>query len=398
MINSTKTASRQSQSRVPSNIVALKPKAKKKGISTTRPGGDVPIAVVLEQLERFIREIIWLPNDADYAVVVMWALTTHVFDRFNHTPRLSAWSPVPGCGKTTLLQILEKVAQRGFMWVIPTEATIFRYIEQERPTLFLDEMDKYLYNSQAVLALLNAGHMRGGAVPRVVGEGEDMKVKLFKVFAPMAFGIKAKHLPSDLAERSIRIVLRKAPKQMVKYDAHEHEPVLQLLRNGMAAWASKALPHLKAAPVPSALLNRSGDNWRPLLSVARAVGGDWYQRIEAAALAYDKAHVSTDRGLVLLRNIKEVWPDGMDFMTSDKLISALTEREDWPWSEMHPTGKPLSKKGLASMLEPFEIAPKQKNEKVKLQEVPEHWGKLRGYWRKPFEPVWATYTPEESAP
>ena len=41
----------------------------------------------------------------EYIAVALWALHTHVYDRFMVTPRLALRSPVADCGKTTLLDV-----------------------------------------------------------------------------------------------------------------------------------------------------------------------------------------------------------------------------------------------------------------------------------------------------
>jgi hypothetical protein len=46
-------------------------------------------------------------TDAECTTAALWVLHTWVFDRFPITPRLALLSPVRGCGKTTMMVLLE---------------------------------------------------------------------------------------------------------------------------------------------------------------------------------------------------------------------------------------------------------------------------------------------------
>ena len=47
--------------------------------------------------------------------IALWILHTYIFDRrlFMHTPRLLVSSPVRGCGKSTLMLLLEALVANG---------------------------------------------------------------------------------------------------------------------------------------------------------------------------------------------------------------------------------------------------------------------------------------------
>jgi hypothetical protein len=42
--------------------------------------------------------------------VALWVLHTYIYDRYTFTPRLALLSPMFGCGKTTLLALIERLA------------------------------------------------------------------------------------------------------------------------------------------------------------------------------------------------------------------------------------------------------------------------------------------------
>jgi hypothetical protein len=91
-------------------------------------------------------------------------------------------------------------------------ASLFRSIDQKRPTLLLDEVDALFKAdkemSEAVRMVLNAGAHHKGAVSRVVGQGTEMKSKDFKAYCPKALG-GIGSLPDTVADRSLQIRLQR---------------------------------------------------------------------------------------------------------------------------------------------------------------------------------------------
>jgi hypothetical protein len=69
-----------------------------------------PAVNVLDLVLRRLELYVVIPLHERMAAA-LWLLRTYVFDRFMVTPRLALLSPVPGCGKTTLLILLEALAR-----------------------------------------------------------------------------------------------------------------------------------------------------------------------------------------------------------------------------------------------------------------------------------------------
>jgi hypothetical protein len=67
---------------------------------------------VLNLINWFISKYVWIPDEERLAVS-LWMLHTHVYDNYNVTPRLALLSPVFGCGKTTLLVLLQQLVDRS---------------------------------------------------------------------------------------------------------------------------------------------------------------------------------------------------------------------------------------------------------------------------------------------
>jgi hypothetical protein len=162
---------------------------------------------------------------------------------------------------------------------------VFRVVEVARPTLLVDEADTFLPGNDELRGVLNSGHRRGGSVIRVVGEA--MEVREFSTFAPAAIAMIG-HLPGTLADRSIAISLkRKRADEPVDSFRYDRTQELDQLARMCARWAADNIERLRAADpaVPANLYNRAADNWRPLLAIADAAGGEWPRRAREIAAA-----------------------------------------------------------------------------------------------------------------
>jgi hypothetical protein len=137
--------------------------------------------------------------------VALWVVETHLADNFDSAPYLFLSSPVPGCGKTRLLEVLEFLTARPWRGIAPAEAALFRFIHAKKPTLLLDEVEalsgkKLSDRAAAVLTILNAGYKKGQTVPRCVGPNHELEY--FNVFGPKAFACIGS-LPATLQNRCI---------------------------------------------------------------------------------------------------------------------------------------------------------------------------------------------------
>jgi hypothetical protein len=93
-----------------------------------------------------------------FVAVSLWIAHTFVYQRFAVTARLMVTSPVRGCGKTTLLDLLEAMCVRPLKSDSITAASIYHAVDREHPTLLIDEADNFgLAFNGALRAMLNSG-------------------------------------------------------------------------------------------------------------------------------------------------------------------------------------------------------------------------------------------------
>ena len=323
------------------------------------------------------------------STLALWAVHTHCFNCFGHSPRAAITSPEKGCGKTTLLDLLAPLVARALSTSNATVSSIFRIVELEAPTLLIDEADTFLKENDELRGILNTGHRRGGQVIRTVGD--DHEPRQFSTWAPAAIAMIGR-LPDTLNDRSVIISLRRRkPSERVDSFRSDRAEHLKILQRKMARWAQDHSGELAASdPDMGELTNRAADNWRPLFAIADAIGGAWETEARRIANAAVQAMKEDSINVQLFGDIKAIFDDGSERVAdggriaSADLVERLTKIEGRPWAEWRG-GKPLTQNSLARLLGKFEIL----SGTIRLSGG--HTAK--GYYRTAFEDVFSRYLP-----
>ncbi len=141
--------------------------------------GQQLMAQVTMMLKRYV-----VMSEEALDAVALWLVRAHAHDLFDVNPRLALLSPEKACGKTTVLELLERLTPRSLMASNISPAAVFRIIEAEQPTLLMDEMDSFSDTHEELRGILNSGHRRAGAkVVKTVGDAHE--VKTFSTWCPM---------------------------------------------------------------------------------------------------------------------------------------------------------------------------------------------------------------------
>src|SRR5580704_15633925 len=268
-----------------------------------------------------------------FVAVSLWIAHTFVYQRFTVTPRLMVTSPVPGCGKTTLLDLLEALCVRPLKSDSITAASIYHAIDREHPTLLIDEGDNLgLAFNGALRAVLNSGHRRGGKVTRY-RNGEARSFSTFSPTAVAAIGT----LPLPVMHRSVIIHMerhdgRRELKRLDKDDP-DTKADLNIAYRMIFRWARDAELN-SDPPMPAQLRDRQADNWRPLIAIADAFSADWATRAREAAVVFAGEHQDEDAAVVLLRDIRDIFEGrGVDRLASKTIVDHLNSADDGMWLE-----------------------------------------------------------------
>jgi hypothetical protein len=360
--------------------------------TASRPPTSGPTVNVLDLVLALIEDHIAITPEECMAIA-LWVLHTYVFYRFAITPRLALLSPVRGCGKTTLLVLLELLVAEPYRTDNVSAAAIYHLLDgRSGPTLLIDEGDNLdLFRNRVLCSIFNSGHRRGGTISRFVAGWSQP----FPTFAPLVIAAIGA-LPLPLMHRAMVINMRRhAAGETEIRRLDEADPAFAAARTEIGKWAATC--SLAYDPeMPSLLRNRAADNWRVLLAIADDLGRGEAARSAATALCSN--HSDEDPGIMLLTDIRTVFlRRGSDRIASAFLVQALLEFDDGLWNEWRgprddrPPRK-LTQGELARLLRTFGIRPrtiwpKQRRPGDK---------SARGYLRSQFESAWHAYCPSSA--
>ena len=208
-------------------------------------------------------------------------------------------------------------------------------------------------------ALFNSGYKRGATVDRCEGDAKNMKVREFKVFAPVALAGLAGKMPATITDRAVTLHMRRrAPDEHVaEFRERDAAADAAPLRDQIEAWATAILDALRS-PAPDArrCTRPSAEVWEALLAVADVAGGEWPDRARAACRHFVLDPDPDDKlslGVRLLRDVQTVFGD-CDRMFSADIVAALVRDPESEWLDLY--GKPLDQRRLANELKRYGVA------------------------------------------
>jgi len=146
-------------------------------------------------------------------------------------------------------------------------------------------------------------------------------------------------------------------------------------------WTSIELA-VEVPGMPESMNDRAQDGWEPLLAIADEAGGLWPTKSRRAAESLAGAdEVKVTVGVRLLGDIRAVMSEGSHLSTA-ALLAGLHALDESPWAEYY--GSPLTPRGLAKLLDPYDIRPVQRRVGGDV---------VRAYWRTDFEEASSRYVP-----
>jgi hypothetical protein len=347
---------------------------------------------VIAAAEKFIRRFCVLPDSA-YLPLATWAVATQVPDAFDAFPYIALLSPAKRCGKTRLLEVLELLSAKPQRVTTISSASLFRMMK-DVPTLLLDEVEA-LRNmrpsdtSQAILAILNAGHRKGATVTRC--DGADHKVRHFPVYGPKVFAAIG-GLPDTLADRSIVITMQRriSSQQVDRFLQGRAKIDVQPLGERLAEWASGEGESVRSVYESMTdltfLSDRDADIWMPLFAVCSVAAPGRVDELRQCSKILSGAKAADDvedsQALKLLADIRAVWTCGAAHITTEVLLQRVKAIAESPWA-----GIELNPRGLAKMLRPFGAAPRQ---------VRNGSETVKGYLRSGLRDAFSRYLPPDA--
>ena len=357
---------------------------------------------LLASLSSLVSRYIHLPATSADATA-LWIIHTYLHARLEISTFLNLTSATKRCGKSLLLEVLAELVYRPLaLSGRITSAALFRTIELHAPTLLLDEADTFFGNDEELRGVVDGSQRRDLAyVLRCVGE--EHEPRRFVTWCPKAIAGIGK-LPETVVDRSLVLNLERRPtneRTLPRWRDRDRKAIEELKRR-LARWLVDNEEAILAARArvsyPPGLHDRARDAWESLLAIAEIACGKWSNQSGRGWAACEalRPNENDETGIreQLLADLRVVFAKAgnPEVLSTQKILDALHQLESRPWSEWGRSNRPLTPRGLSSLLAPFRV--KSENQRCGGRQ-------FKGYRREDLEPIWARYavsSPKEGSP
>ena len=345
-------------------------------------------AELLDGLSGLLRRHVVLPLWVA-ETLALWIVHTYAFGFRTVTAYVGVVSPEKRCGKTTLLTLLSRVANRALVAANISPPALFRVIERVQPTLLIDEADTFLQGKEELRGILNAGYNMDSAYVVRIDPSEacsiDGGLKKFSCWCPKVIAAIGE-LPETLMDRCIVVTMQR--KRAGEVCERLRKSNGEMWRRMCTRWVADHWAEIAAAEpeVPEGLNDRAADIWEPLLAIADIAGGIWPELAREAATGLSGGKEETSSFGFLIRHIEalyDLW--AVDKVFSRKLVEGLRAMKNPPWAELLK-GKALTEVWLAQQLRRVGVTSRT---------VWIDGGTARGYHASDFEDAFARYAQRE---
>lgn len=279
---------------------------------------------LLGRIESYIRRYVVFKDSDCFSFFALWIMGTYVFRAFRYYPYIHLIGEKQS-GKTLLMDVLAPIAFNGELSTNATEAVLFRDVQNNQLTLFLDEVERFRSQDRerygAVMDVLKTGFSKSGLVKRCGGKDKD-KIHSFGTYSPKVLaGIN--EIDDVLQDRTIRIrmIRRLTSEQAERYrENRETENLQREIRDQLYAFGLSYGPDVANIYQNSLdeivglehLSNREYDIWAPIVLLANCVdvtGGN--EKVTELAIRFST------------RKIAEHKTDDSNDNSTSKLLAAL---------------------------------------------------------------------------
>lgn len=325
---------------------------------------------LIVDLESYIRSYVSLA-EASYALVIaLWLAATHLWMSFDAFPYMVVTSATKRSGKTRLLELMSFVASNSRLVASISPAALYRTIDDEKPTLLVDEAEMFSSAKSEFRSLLNTGYRRGQTVRRHDGD--------FETYCPKAFALIG-DVHDTLRDRSIVVEMRRGePSRRFVFAAAREEGTalgerLSVELSSKAEEIDIAVRDFEGLPF---LLDRDEEIWTPLFVLCRLLCPDRIKELKRAAADICAAKTAKARkylelseeedaaqnreyALRLLHDMADITAD-RDQITTQEAIDKLREIPTSPWRRFRGEGIKNDRSGamlVAALLSGFGVRP-----------------------------------------
>ncbi len=312
----------------------------------------------IHELEQFIRKYATLAHDYYLLPLALWIMATHTWTTFDTFPYLVITAYTKRAGKTRLMELAQKVSANGRAFSPDSPASMFRALEETKPTVFIDEAEKLNQEQHPAREFLNKGYKRGQTISRFIG-GESVD---FECFCPKAF-VLIGDVYDTLRDRCIVVTMRRrTPIEAAnenKYRSAIVDPEAAGIRERIHAAIEEKQSEIETvylnAPTLEFLNDRDEELWSPLFCLAKVFCPGRLDELTKAAVdiatektagrrsfrelldVEEKKADDAEAQILLLRDMI-ILTDGAKGIASSELIERLKAIPTSPWRTFRGAG------------------------------------------------------------
>ena len=243
---------------------------------------DISYKETYESFKKFYDENMVYENLVDYEINPLWDLLTYHFDLVDKSLIIKK-EGISGSAKSKGMKISCNLSFNGRKWVKPNPANFFRYRNNNKATIYLEEAERLFDDTKRkqigddeIVEYINASYEKGNYVPRQNKDHPDLTDE----FDPFGFtqigSIKA--LKGALEKRSITQIMIKAKKGDKRGDTEIPTERDSKYSNVRAKAYISSLLHYKEFEISLSkvqnefrLANREWSLARPLIALAYCI-------------------------------------------------------------------------------------------------------------------------------
>lgn len=247
------------------------------------------VTPIVAEIEKFIAQYVTLADSIYSLPIALWVIGTYLWPDMDAFPYLVITAGTKRAGKTRLAECMSFVASNPrFAGAMGTaSASLFKLINTEKPTLFMDEAESMSGESaNNVRSILNMGYRKGQKVVRVTGNGDNAAVAEYDVYCPKVF-ILIGDMFDTVRDRSIIIRMKRGtPRNRFTYENAKMEG--EALRDSVSDLIDRRKLEFTTAfnehKGLQFLTDRDEEIWLPLFAVCQVVCPDRMKELSKNAV------------------------------------------------------------------------------------------------------------------
>lgn len=347
---------------------------------------------VINRIEEFITRFATF-TDAYQLPIALWTICTYIFPNFDAFPYLVITSDTKRSGKSRTAELISFVCSNPRNFGAMTPSSMFRIIDEVKPTIFFDEAEILSQESAGVMrSVLNMGYRKGSKVPRTIGND----VVEFETYCPKVF-ILIGDVLDTLRDRSITIRMKRAEArnrfvyESVKSEGEAIRDEIQAVIDSRSSQIVSTFMDFKGIEF---LTDRDEEIWSPIFVLASVLCPERMKELERIAVDMATEKTAPQRRYTqLLRDESEgaAMDDEYSYrllsdlhlvamgenITSQDAVERLREINTAPWRKYR--GEGLTMHNVADMMARFGLKPMtirfdgHTHKGYKAEHIEKHW-------------------------